>query len=104
MPESTTLHERLLLAAVLISGNLPTIEPHLDDFTPAALQIWNAATGLAERGEVISCLNVWRADRRIDPVLLCEVVSEFPIDLPSRHVNLLLMALEGQVRRQREAA
>ena|SRR5438132_7860918 len=104
MNHKLSQNERLLLAAILISGRLPNLAPHVNDFTPGARRIWNAASELAQRGEDVTSLNVWRHDNAIDPVELCEIMAAFPIDLPSKHLDLMLMAFEGEVRRQREAA
>jgi len=102
-PSTSTPQERLLLAAILISGHLPISKPRLEDFTPAAAQVWRAACELGEMGEDVNPVNVWRRDKQIDPVDLCEIVSSFPCDLPAKHVDLMALAFEGDVRRRREA-
>src|SRR5438105_12740868 len=101
---STTPQENVLLAAIMCSGKLPNIDPRVEDLTPTATRIWRAACALAADNQEINAVNVWRRDNQLDPLLLCEIVSALPNDLPARHLDLMVFALEGEVRRRREAA
>ncbi len=78
--EDTTNLQRRVLGGTLLRGYLTAVGLGVDDFDPVHQPIYAAMVAAAGDGKPLSTVTVWIYDPSLDPLSLCELVSEFAMD------------------------